>query len=77
MSLFYNREQKKVATMTLFIMDHHPQPYINVNLKELKVLNLIHDLLEILNNVVNVFVYGVMINGFRSFLWRSICCDRK
>ena len=31
----------------------------------------------LVNNAVNVFVYAIMIDGFKSFLWRLMCYCRK
>ena len=41
------------------------------------VLKEIAYVLILLNNVVNVFVYAVMIKDFRSFLWRLVPCGKK
>ena len=35
------------------------------------------EILVVLNNAVNVFVYAIMITKFRSFLWRLVFCGRN
>ena len=67
----------RILYIALFLIAQYNIMFYQDNYLLLKVLGETSHLLEILNNVVNVFVYGIMINGFRSFLWRLICCDRK
>ena len=47
------------------------------NLTLVYVLMRLFELWSIINNVVNVFIYIIMIRKFRSFLWKIISCGKN
>lgn len=67
----------RIVGIVLFFLNYRNLLLYLENFLLFTLLAEIVNLLVLLNSVVNVFVYAIMINGFKSFVLRLICCCRK